>query len=70
MLVRRAQSRIDQAAPKEVGKRVRREGEGGLFISCAPGTRALRRASFDGRTQTNMGVSCQEGKANKLGRIK
>jgi hypothetical protein len=28
--------------------------EGHPRWSCAPGTRALRRASFDGRTQTNM----------------
>jgi len=26
------------------------------MIFCAPGTRALRRASFDGRTQTNKGT--------------
>ena len=35
--------------------------------SCAPGTRALRRASFDGRTSTNMSALPGEGKQASLG---
>ncbi len=31
--------------------------EGHPHWSCAPGTRALRRASFDGRIGTNMGAA-------------
>ena len=34
--------------------------EGHPHWSCAPGTRALRRASFNGRTSTNMGALSRE----------
>ena len=35
-------------------------------LVCAPGTRVLRRASFDGRTLTNMGALPREGKQASL----
>ena len=48
----------------ETARSERREGH--PRWSCAPGTRALRRASFDGRTSTNMGVHPREEKQARL----
>ena len=45
-----------------------RKVEGHPYWSCAPGTRALGRASFDGRSWTSIGVLPGQRQTSKLGR--